>query len=72
MLYLIIVKYGGIMETLENIIKKNLQFLSSFSKDEIGIKTKEEKAQRGFLEFSGMWKERDITLESLREEAWRK
>ncbi len=30
-----------------------------------------EKSKNQFSEFSGMWKDRDITQESIREEAWK-
>ena len=39
--------------------------------DNTKIATKEDKAKTKFSEFSGLWKDRDITQKSLREEAWR-
>ena len=31
----------------------------------------QEEAKNSFSEFSGIWKDRDITQESIREQAWR-
>jgi len=61
-----------VLDTKNEIItQKILQFLSSFSKDEIEIQAPKE-IQKSFSEFSGMWKDREVTIESLRKEAWRK
>jgi len=55
----------------ESISHKVLNFLSSFTKDEIEIKTVNDRKEL-FSEFSGMWKDKDIDIDSLREIAWKK
>jgi hypothetical protein len=55
----------------EFISQQVLNFLSSFTKDEIEIKTTKD-SKKSFCEFAGMWKDKDITIESLREVAWKK
>jgi hypothetical protein len=52
--------------------KKVLEFLASFKKDEIEIKTFDESEKKEtFASFAGMWKDRDITVKNLRESAWK-
>jgi len=38
----------------------------------ITVKNEEKDNQIDFNDFAGMWKDRDITIESIREEAWKK
>ena len=58
----------------ESISQKILDFLSSFKKEDIQIETipdkEEEKAS--LSSFVGMWKDRDIDINSIRESAWKK
>jgi len=56
----------------ETISKKILDFLASFSKEDIQIKKIEAEEKESINSFSGMWKDREIDLEKLREEAWKK
>jgi hypothetical protein len=58
----------------ESISQKVLEFLSSFKKEEIQIETIDDKPlkKESLSSFAGMWKDRDITVESLRESAWKK
>ena len=55
----------------ESISQKVLNFLSSFTKDEIEIRTNID-TKKSFSEFSGMWKEKEIDIDKLREMAWKK
>ena len=58
----------------ESISQKVLEFLSSFKKEDIQIETIEnDSAQKESLSsFVGMWKDRDINIETLREAAWKR
>ncbi len=55
----------------DSISKKVLNFLSSFTQEEIEVKTTKD-TTKSFSEFSGMWKDKDITIDTLREVAWKK
>lgn len=57
----------------ESISQKILDFLSSFQKEDLQIKTIEDKHEEETLSsFCGMWKDKDIDIESIRESAWKK
>jgi len=60
----------------ESVSQKILDFLSnSFKKDDVSIKTLDDTTadkEHQFSEFSGLWKNRDINIESIRESAWKK
>ncbi len=58
----------------ESISQRVLEFLSSFKKEEIQIETIDDKPLKkdSLSSFAGMWKDRDITIDSLREAAWKK
>lgn len=58
----------------ETIAKKILKYLSSFKSEDIEVITEDKKAdnQLSFMEFAGMWKDREITVDSLREAAWKR
>ncbi|MDP2894756.1 MAG: hypothetical protein Q8N78_10375 [Sulfurimonas sp.] len=58
----------------ESISQRVLEFLSSFKKEDIQIETIDDKPLKkdSLSSFAGMWKDRDITIESLREAAWKK
>ena len=56
----------------ESISQKILKFLSSFSNEEIEIKTIDNNNKNLFCEFSGMWSDKEIDLKSIRESAWKK
>jgi len=60
----------------KSISNKILKFLStSFKKSDVSIKTLEDKNinnKHPFSEFSGLWENRDINIESIRESAWKK
>lgn len=58
----------------ESISQKVLEFLSSFKKEDIKIETIDDKhcKEESLSSFAGMWKDRDITIETLREAAWKK
>ena len=60
----------------ESVSKKILDFLStSFQKSDLSVKTLENistNKEHPFSEFSGLWKNRDINIESIRESAWKK
>lgn len=58
----------------ESISQKVLDFLSSFKKEDIQIETFDDNSfQKDSLSsFAGMWKDRDINIETLRETAWKK
>ena len=60
----------------ESVSKKILDFLStSFQKSDVSVKTIENTdtvMKHQFSEFSGLWKDRDINIESIRESAWKK
>jgi hypothetical protein len=58
----------------ESISQKVLEFLSSFKKEDIKIETIDDKPfkEESLSSFAGMWKDRDITIETLREAAWKK
>jgi len=62
----------------EQLLNKILRFLNTFKSDDIKIisntqnKSKNHKeSPNKFSEFSGMWKDRDITQESIRKQAWK-
>jgi hypothetical protein len=60
----------------ESVSQKILDFLStSFKKNDVSVKTLEDTPsakEHPFSEFSGLWENRDIDLESIRESAWKK
>jgi len=58
----------------ESISQKILDFLSSFQKEDIQIETINEKQEdeESLSSFAGMWKDRDIDINSIRESAWKK
>jgi hypothetical protein len=60
----------------ESVSQKILDFLStSFKKNDVSVKTLEDTTsakEHPFSEFSGLWENRDIDLESIRESAWKK
>ena len=58
-------------ETLSN---KILDFLSSFKKEDVQIETINDVSNKkeSLSTFSGMWKNRDININSIRESAWNK
>ena len=53
----------------KQLFDKIVQLLNAFKSE--GLKIIEDKPQNKFSEFSGMWKDRDITQESIRKQAWR-
>jgi len=62
----------------EQLFDKILWLLSRFKNDGLEIITDIQKnistptkSKNKFSEFSGIWKDRDITQESIREQAWR-
>jgi len=62
----------------EQLFDKILWFLNRFKNDGLEIITHsrkpiqhQEEPKNSFSEFSGMWKDRDITQESIREQAWK-
>jgi hypothetical protein len=58
----------------ESISKKILDFLSSFQKEDVQIKTISDKSDNkdSLSSFAGIWKDRDIDVNSIRESAWKK
>ncbi len=58
----------------ESISKKILDFLSSFQKEDIQIETINEKQEdkNSLASFAGMWKDRDIDIDDIRESAWKR
>jgi hypothetical protein len=56
----------------ESLSQKILDFLSSFKKEDIEIQTLPDEKKGAFSEFSGLWKDRDINIQSIRETAWKK
>ncbi len=58
----------------ESISQKILDFLSSFQKEDIQIETIDEKQEdkESLASFAGMWKDRDININNIRESAWKK
>jgi hypothetical protein len=58
----------------ESISEKILDFLSSFRKEDIQIETIDDvlNEKESLSTFSGMWKDRDIDMNSIRESAWKK
>ncbi len=60
----------------ESVSQKILDFLAtSFKKNDVSVKTVEDASklkEHSFSEFSGLWENRDIDIESLRESAWKK
>ncbi len=60
----------------ESVSQKILDFLAtSFKKDDVSIKTLDNSTidkEHPFSEFSGLWENRDINIESIRESAWKK
>jgi len=62
----------------EQLFNKILWFLNRFKDDGLEIITDikknistQKEAKNQFSEFSGMWKDRDITQESIRKQAWK-
>jgi len=59
------------MKSLPRIIIMNKQVSKYYSNiDKICIKSKENKALSEFFEYAGLWKDREISLDSIREKAW--
>jgi len=56
----------------ESLSQKILDFLSSFKQEDLEIETLPEEEKGSFSEFSGMWKDRDIDIQTIRESAWKK
>jgi hypothetical protein len=56
----------------ESVSQKVLEFLSSFKKEDLQIETIDENENNSLSSFSGMWKDRDINIELIRESAWKK
>ncbi|MDF1884187.1 hypothetical protein JHD49_09565 [Sulfurimonas sp. SAG-AH-194-C21] len=60
----------------ESVSQKILDFLSSsFKKNDLSIQTLEDTSvdkKHQFSEFSGLWKDRNINIETIRESAWKK
>jgi hypothetical protein len=60
----------------ESVSQKILDFLAtSFKKNDVSIQTLEDttiEKKHQFSEFSGLWENRDINIESIRESAWKK
>lgn len=58
----------------ESISEKILDFLSSFKKEDIKIETIESSSdtKESIASFSGMWKDRDIDINKIRETVWKK
>ena len=63
----------------EQLFNKIVWLLNAFKSEGLKINTHnqtptlnhEKPSKNQFSEFSGMWKERDITQESIREQAWK-
>ncbi len=62
----------------EQLFKKIVWLLNAFKSEGLRIishnqisNTNPEEPKHQFAEFAGMWKERDITQESIREQAWK-
>jgi hypothetical protein len=60
----------------ESVSQKILDFLStSFKKNDVSVKTLGDTPldkEHPFSEFVGLWENRDIDIESIRESAWKK
>jgi len=60
----------------KSVSQKILDFLAtSFKKNDVRIKTLDDTStdiKHSFSEFAGLWENRDITIESIRESAWKK
>jgi len=56
----------------ESISQKILEFLSSFKKEDVEVQTSPDEKKSAFSEFSGLWKDRDVNIETIRESAWKK
>ena len=56
----------------ESVSHKILEFLSYFKKEDVEIQTLSDEKKGSFSEFSGLWKDRDIDIKTLRESAWKK
>ena len=56
----------------ESLSQKILEFLSSFKKEDVEVQTLPDEKRISFSEFSGLWKDRDIDIETIRESAWKK
>jgi len=58
-----------------SVSQKILDFIAtSFKKNDVSVKTIEDTVDKEhqFAEFSGLWENRDINIESIRESAWKK
>ncbi len=62
------------MTVNESISQKILDYLSSFTKEELQIETIEDTADKkeSLSTFAGIWKDRDIDIHTIRESAWKK
>lgn len=58
----------------ESISQKILEFLSTFKKEDIQIETVDEddESKKSLSTFAGIWKDREINIETIRESAWKK
>jgi hypothetical protein len=56
----------------ESTTQKILDFLSSFQKEDVQIKTFDNSKKESLSSFAGMWKDRDIDINTIRESAWKK
>jgi len=60
----------------ESVSQKILDFLStSLKKSDVSVKVIDDEnlaTKHQFSEFSGLWENRDIDIESIRESAWKK
>ena len=60
----------------ESVSRKILDFLAnSFNKSDVNVQTINDISQsqkNQFSEFSGLWQNREIDIESIRESAWKK
>ena len=58
----------------ESISQKILEFLSTFKKEDIQIETVDEddESKESLSTFAGIWKDREINIETIRESAWKK
>jgi hypothetical protein len=60
----------------ESVSQKILDFLStSLKKNDVSIKVIDDEnidVKNQFSEFSGLWENKDINIESIRESAWKK
>lgn len=58
----------------ESLSHKILEYLSSFRKEDVQIETIEQTHinEEKFSSFAGLWKDRSVDLDTIRESAWKK